>query len=142
MGKIRIKYGVDLYCSKTVNEKTMGFVRAFNKLQLEDCCIGGIASTGSSGSIIATAILLQFPEMNLGHSHVGKLSGHNGKVSGLWPEDGRKVVFVDDFISTGKSLRRCMKHIPYIRYAIIAYNETYLNALKPFERKGVKFILI
>lgn len=112
---LSMNYGETLYNRKELKKALPYYVRAINRICKKDKKLRVLISTGSSGSILATAILLH-AKRNLVHLHVGKQAGHHGPISGnKWDIRGENhAVFVDDFIESGKSLDRCIEHVEEI----------------------------
>jgi orotate phosphoribosyltransferase len=110
-----MNYGETLYNRKELKKALPYYVRAINRLCKQDKKLKVLISTGSSGSILATAILLH-ARRNLVHLHVGKEAGHHGHISGnKWDLCGENhAIFVDDFIESGHSLDRCIEHVENI----------------------------
>ncbi len=110
MKELYITYGATLYhhnSLKIVVRKYRKVLKTVLKIHPE---IVGLVSTGSSGSILAGALMLGKVAEKLVHIHVNKNGGghgHDGVHSGIKGVKG-SYIFVDDFISAGHSLERCI----------------------------------
>lgn len=139
-----VSYGETFYSSESLKEVLPYYKKAFKKLLKADKSITGVISTGSSGAIIATALLLGKYDRNLFHTHINKpkATSHKGSTSG-WDSQGT-LVFVDDFIYMGESLARCVKGLKeknsdsVIKYALVD-NEHCFDHKKA---QGIKIITL
>lgn len=101
-----------------------------------------IISTGSSGLTIATAMLL-LSKRRLFHTYIrkGRETGHGNKFVGATVSSASQCAFVDDFISTGSTLKRVLKACEGrcdIR-TIIVGNAPGFNDIKVINRFEEKF---
>ena len=129
--QIQMDYGSTLYQVGTLRKAVTAYTKTLNHLLLFDKSITGLVSTGSSGSILASAMMMKRLTRPLYHLHVNKpgTNSHNGRFSG-WPYEPEGVyVFVDDFIDEGKSLKRCIKYFSstIIKYALVSFTNTDTN---------------
>ena len=139
-----LTYGTTLYRTESLKKVIRWYTREFNKIIEQDDSVNGVVSTGSSGAIIAGLVVAR-AKREMVHIHVGKRAGHNGKLSGISSSDGN-FVFVDDFIDSGASLRRCQTHLrpsKYIKY-ILCYGDFDTGAsgrdyIAKLKRKGVVY---
>jgi orotate phosphoribosyltransferase len=123
-----ITYGKTLYSSESLKEIIPEYVKAFKKLLKRDSTIKGVVSTGSSGTIVATFLLMKKYDRELVHIHINKPSAnsHQGKTSGT--HRSGNFVFVDDFIYKGESLVRCIDLLSEanpdvkIKYALVNFS--------------------
>ena len=137
-----VSYGETFYNSDSLRKVLPHYKKAFKKLLKADKSITGVISTGSSGTIIATALLLGKYDRTLYHTHINKpqACSHKGSTSG-WDCRGT-LVFVDDFIYKGTSLRRCVnglkdnKSEAILKYALVDQ----LTICEDNRVKGVKII--
>jgi orotate phosphoribosyltransferase len=113
-----INYGSSLYNSKELKECAEKFARCLPK------DVTALATTGTSGCALASAIIVR-SDLMLKHINIlreGELS-HNGKCSGIMPSRSDIVAFIDDFISSGNSLKRVVNFLSprgiKIRYVIV-----------------------
>jgi orotate phosphoribosyltransferase len=149
----RLTYSESLYHADTLRTYVKEYVRAIVKVLKTDNNIVGLVSTGSSGAILAAAILLhrKIPK-TLTHLHINKPKdghSHNGAYSGRCLTG--TYIFVDDFISMGNSLKRCIDlcnswaygnkpSTTVIRYAVVCFCERVCNP--PTLPKNVKIITL
>jgi len=118
---MHIDYGETLYQTGSLKLAIPAYLIVIRRIVEHDESIVGLVSTGSSGAILATGILLQ-GQMELYHIHVGKRAGHRGKISGV--NHAGNYIFVDDFIDKGVSVRRCKRHLKASRmpYVVVGDN--------------------
>lgn len=90
-----------------------------------------IVSRGSSGCTIASAILmlaaLKKDGKKLSHHHVSKSKNHRRGTAGPeFLDENDKIVIVDDFVSSGKTIRAIVSHI---RKQVPAFSYTNINVI-------------
>ena len=100
--KWTIEYGSTLYRTKSLKDAIRRYRRVLNKVLELHPEIVGLVSTGSSGSILAGALMNGNLPYDFIHIHVNKPGeghSHTGSRSGIRYISG-DYIFVDDFIST------------------------------------------
>jgi orotate phosphoribosyltransferase-like protein len=129
--KVDLCYGSTLYAPETLKEVAKIYSATLRQLLKQDKSIEGLVSTGSSGAILASAMMVRPLMRNLYHVHVNKPNegnSHSGDLSGYSASySSANVVFIDDFISQGGSLQRCIDALSPrnldIRYALVSRGE-------------------
>ena len=99
---IYFTYATSLYNNKEYKKIVYWYVARVREIlteDQEDPTIVGIIGSGSSGALIAAAILNSRQTRSLSYVHVQKTEGHNGVWSGK--NISGTYIFVDDFIQTG-----------------------------------------
>jgi orotate phosphoribosyltransferase-like protein len=142
---ISISYGRTLYAPETLRKTVKVYVKTLTEMLNLDKEIDGICSTGSSGAVLAGAIMMSKLPRSIQLFHVNKRDGHGhgGAISGSYISNSThsNLVFVDDFISEGGSLAHCVDTIKDIsenvkvRYALVAHGKGF----RPNDR-GVQVI--
>jgi orotate phosphoribosyltransferase-like protein len=136
---IDMEYGETLYETSRLKKAVDAYVTTVISLLTRDQNVMGLVSTGSSGSILASALMMQNLPREIYHLHVNKPDGpsHHGKTSGYqaltkYMKHGR-YAFIDDFISSGCSLMRCVDECNKLEnvqlcYAITAKSTSFRHA--------------
>lgn len=100
---------------------TAEYVNGFEQISLEDGTNINLWCRGSSGAILATAFALALPKYNFKIIHVKKRneSAHYPHAD---PFSNGIHVVIDDFISSGDTIRAILEKIPCRAYALIVIN--------------------
>jgi len=139
---VDMSYGSTLYDPSRLKEVVPFYHKSLVRLLERDEMISNIVTTGSSGSVLAGALMMQTLPRSVGHIHCNKPGdghSHSGHISGIRYGIEGRLIFVDDFISRGKSLERCVnaikavqgeKYKSAIRYALVAYGSCDVKRVK------------
>lgn len=119
MSQVVLYYGWSLYNPVELVAIVEAYADELRTMLEKHPNIGTVVSTGSSGTVLCTALQMRKEFRHLQHVHVSKEPSHGGKVKGNCVKD---AIFIDDFIETGASLPRCCNALANqtVRYALVS----------------------